>query len=60
MSSIVKKIVFIVLGIALLIYTLVRYSTGQSDLSYVVIAVALIGYIVISMVSSLIRELKNR
>jgi len=60
MNSILKTIIVILLDAALMVYTIINYMSGKIDFTVFVGSVAIVSYIAISMVASLIRELKNK
>ena len=60
MNSIVRTIIMLVLDAALMAYTIINYMSGKIDFTVFVGSVAIVSYIAISMVTSLIRELKNK
>lgn len=60
MNPIVKKIAVILLILAVLGYTIFNYMAGNSDTSVFFVSLALMSYFLVSMVASLVNDLKDR
>lgn len=59
MNSIVKIILILLADAALLVYTVMNYLSGKTSQSYFFVFIALLSYIMVSMVAQLIRELRK-
>lgn len=59
MKPITKIIGTIVLILAVMVYTVYNYSTGRTDFTFFVVAMALLTYPLVGMVNQLIRVLRD-
>ena len=59
MKPIAKIIGTIVLILAVMVYTVYNYSTGRTDFTFFVVAMALLAYPLVGMVNQLIRVLRD-
>lgn len=59
MKPIVKIIGVILLILAVTVYTISNYLNGKVDLSFFLVAIALLAYILIGMINQLVQYLKN-
>ena len=59
MKPIVKIICVILLILAVTVYTISNYLNGKVDLSFFLVAIALLAYILIGMINQLVQYLKN-
>ena len=60
MNALVKIIGVILLILAVTVYTVVNYLSGKVDLSFFLVALALLAYILVGMVNQLVQYLKKR
>ena len=60
MSSIVKSILVIVAEIVVLLYTINNYLSGKVGISFLIVALLLVGCTTVGIVNGLIQELKNK
>ena len=60
MNPVVKKILVIVLILAVLGYTIFTYMGGKTSSSLFMVSLAFLSYFLVSMVASLISDLKNK
>lgn len=59
MKPIVKIIGVILLILAVTVYTISNYLNGKVDLSFFLVAIVLLAYILIGMINQLVQYLKN-
>ena len=59
MNSIVKIILILLADAALLVYTVMNYLSVKTSQTYFFVFIALLSYIMVSMVAQLIRELRK-
>ena len=60
MNPIAKKIAVILLIVAVLGYTILNYYSGKTEMSVFLFSLALMSYFLVSMVASLVEELRKR
>ena len=60
MNSIVRKILVILVELAVLGYTILNYYAGKTDMPVFLVSLAMLSYFLISMVASLVEDLRNR
>ena len=59
MAALVILIGTIVLILAVMVYTVYNYSTGRTDFTFFVVAMALLAYPLVGMVNQLIRAIRD-
>lgn len=59
MNPIIKIIGTIGLILAVMAYTVFNYLTGRTDMTFFLVAMGLLGYVLIGMVNQLIQHLKK-
>ena len=60
MNPIIKIIGVIILILAVLVYTVINYLSGKLDLSFFLVAMALLAYALTGMINQLVQYLKKR
>ena len=60
MNPIVKKIAAIFLIVVVLGYTILNYYSGKTDTPMFLVCLGLLSYFLVSMVASLVEDMKNR
>ena len=60
MNDITKRILSIVVIMAVLAYVIFSYMNGKSETSFFLIATAMLSYFLISMIAGLVEDIRKR
>lgn len=60
MNKITKMILTLLAILAVLAYTFYNYATGERDLTFLIVCVAILGFPFVNILNLLIQEIKNK
>ena len=60
MNPVVKKILLLLLMLAVMAYTVYNYISGRSEFGYFIIAIGMMAFFFINILNQMIQEMKHK